>query len=547
MKKILFTLTFMSIVLTAFAQEEMSVLWETKCGHKLEGYALSDELQLVYGADPKEVTLLDAKSGSVVWTKSFKEIAKGLNKIDEQIVMWEAGVIFLFDRKTGKDKIACVDVKNGNFLWMSDKYQNITEENVVYLPELESFAISTKAGVHMMKARTGEELWTTTKFKGVVGAYFTTNDGFLVMLNYKPTALAALFSGFKNQIVKINTKNGDIVWDQTFIGMAERKVITRERLAKIELKGDKVFLFLNGIQVYDYNTGTQLWSAAFDADINVVSPPAGTKAFGVYGVVADPVVVGQDVYVIDMVNKKKQYIKKYDINSGKLLWTSAEIDGARALPGLYVSGNTVLLQIGGVVECQAYIRRMERQSDGSYDIYEEWRVYYRNVKPNGVQAFDASTGQKKWDSERFKKGITNMFVADNNVYVCSGKALYSMNIESGNENYEVHLGDDGIGLAELIKEYKDKVLIIGEKGLASHTRSDGKLVAASKYKKADFAGMYGKTLLMQTEKSDIAAYDVETCKYKDYNARKGSSAKLSNDGMSVYVWERKTISKLSTQ
>lgn len=547
MKRIFLTLMTLCMFSSLHAQEEMSTVWETKCGHKLEGYALSDEMQLVYGADAKEVSMLDAKTGSIVWTNSFKDIAKGLNKIDEQIVMWEAGVIFLFDRKTGKDKIACVDVKNGNFLWMSDKYQNLTEENVVYLPELESFAISTKAGVHMMKARTGEELWTTTKFKGVVGAYFTTSDGYLVMLNYKPTALAALFAGFKNQIVKINTKNGDIVWDQSFIGMAERKVITRERLARIELKGDKVFLFLNGIQVYDYNTGAQLWSAAFDADINVVSPPAGTKAFGVYGVVADPVVVGQDVYVIDMVNKKKQYIKKYDINSGKLLWTSAEIDGARALPGLYVSGNTVLLQIGGVVECQAYIRKVERQSDGSVEITEEWRVYYRNVKPNGVQAFDASTGQKKWDSERFRKGITNMFVADNNVYVCSGKALYSMNIESGNENYEIHLGDDGVGLAEMIKEYKDKVLVVGEKGLASHNRSDGKLVASSKYKKADFAGMFGKTLLMQTERSDIAAYDVETCKYKDFNARKGASAKLSNDGMFVYVWEKKTITKLSTQ
>ena len=547
MKKIIVSAFMVFAISASYAQEEMKVLWETKGGHKMENTGLEESKGLVLGSDDKDVTVMDTKTGAIKWTKAFKDITDGIRKVDEQICMWDANVLFLFDRKMGKDKIVCVDITNGNFLWITDKYQDITEENIVYISEMEAFAVSTKAGVHMIKARTGEELWTTAKFKGVVGAYFTTSDGFLVMLNYKPTLLAAIFAGFKNQIVKINTKNGDIVWDQSFMGVAERKVVTRERLAKIELQGDKVFLYLNGIQVYDYKTGTQLWSAAFDADINVVRPPANTKRFGVYGVVAEPVIVGQDVYVIDMKDKRKQYIKKYDLNSGKLLWTSPEIEDAKALPGMYVSGNTVMLQIGGVVECQAYIQRKERQSDGTYDIQEEWRVYYRNVKPNGVQAFDAGTGALLWDSERFRRGITNMFVADNNVYVCSGKALYAMDIRSGKDGYEIPLGDDGIGLAEMIKDYKDRVLIIGEKGISTHKKSDGSLVASGKYRKSDFAGKYDNVLLMQTERSDFAAFDIETCIYKDFNAKKNSINRLSEDGKYVYLWEKKTIAKISTQ
>ncbi len=530
-----------------FAQEEMNVVWETKLDHKIENTGLSDPKDMLMASNDKEISFVKNRDGSIIWTKRFKDITPGLGKIDEQIPMWESNVMFLFDRKMGKDKIACVDIPTGNFLWMTDKYQDVTEDNVVYIPEMDAFAVSTKAALTMIKARTGEEIWTTTKFKGVVGAYTVGSDNHIVMLNFKPDLLSSLFAGFKNQIVKINMANGDVVWDQTYIGLAEKKVITRESTAKLRLVAGKVFLHLNGIQVYDYNTGAQQWSAAFDADLNVVGKPAGAKRFGCYGVVAEPVVVGNDVYVIDMKDKKKQFIKKYDLNSGKLLWTSPEIESAKALPGLYFADGTLILQIGGMIECQAYIQQRTRNADGSYTITERWMVYYRNVKPNGVQAFNASNGEKLWESERFKKGITNGFPIDNNRFiVCSGKALYSLDIKSGKENTEIALGDDDIGLAQKIIDYNDRVIVVGEKGIAGHNKIDGKLINSGRWKSGDFAGLYGNTLLFQRENDDFAAYNVETSKYLTYNARKNSVSKLSLDGRFVYVWEKNSVAKLST-
>lgn len=546
-KQFFFLLPALLWFTSLLAQEEMQIIWEIKGEHKMENTGLADARGYAFGSDDKEATVLNTKDGSTVWTGRFKDIAPGLSKVDDQICMWEANVLFIFDRKMGKDKVACIDITTGKFLWMSDKYQDLTDENIIYIPELEGFAISTKTTLFMLKARTGEEMWQTMKFKGVVGAYVYMPDGHLVMLNYKPTALAALFTGFKNQIVKINTKNGDVLWDQTFVGLAERKVITKEPLARVKVQGGKVFLYLNGIQVYDYETGAQQWSAAFDADINVVKAPMGARKFGVYGVVADPLIVGNDVYVIDMQNKAKQYIKKYDLNSGKLLWTSPEIKEARALPGLYYADNTLVLQVGGVVECQAYIYQKTRQPDGSYIIVEKWLVYYRNVKPNGLQAFDATNGSLMWDSERFKKGITNAFISGNNVIVCSGKELYSMDIKSGKENYGVILAEDGIGLAQKIIDYKDQVVVVGEKGVSSHAKSDGKLTGSSKWKSAEYSGMYENTLMMTTEKDDVAAYDLETMKYKQYNARKDAVSKLSEDGRFVYVWDKKNVVKLATR
>ncbi len=196
MKRIAYFFMLFLISASAYAQEEMKETWSTKLDHKIENNGFSDRKGYCYGSSDKEFSFVSNKDGKVLWTKEFKDIAKGLRKIDEQIPMWDANVLFVFDRKIGKDKTACIDLTTGDFLWMTEKYQNLTDESIIYISELEAFAVTTKEAVTLIKARTGEEIWSTAKFKGVVGAYIYMKDGFLVMLNYKPTALAALFSGF---------------------------------------------------------------------------------------------------------------------------------------------------------------------------------------------------------------------------------------------------------------------------------------------------------------------------------------------------------------
>jgi outer membrane protein assembly factor BamB len=545
MKKMLIMLMFVSKCL--LAQEDMTTVWEVKLDHKSENSDIDFKKGLMLSSDDSRVSIVQAADGKILWSKKFKEITPELKKVDDQIPMWDANVLFCFDRKIGKDKVACIDINSGTVLWSSDKYQDLTDENIIYIPEMEAFAVSTKASMTMVEARSGKELWTTQKFKGVIGDYHYSSDGNLVMLNYKPNGLSALFSGFKNQIMKINMKNGNVLWDQTYVGMVERKVITRTPTAHISVDNGKVFLYLNGLQVYDYNTGAQLWSAAYDFTVNVVSPPSNAKRFGVYGAIAEPIISGNDVYILDFKTPKKQYIKKYDLNSGKLLWTSSDIPDAKAIPGMYLVDNTIVLQMGGQVECQAYIVEKTPQPGGGYEITYIWKKYYRVAKPLGVMAYDANNGKQIWESERFRKDITNAFPSDNNLIIASGKALYSIDIKTGKDNYEIQLGDDKIGLAQKIIEYKDKVLVVGEKGVSSHSKMDGKLVSSGKYKSADYAGMYGNMLMMETEKNDIAVFDVESCKFKQYDARKGASSRLSDDGHHVYVWDKKELLKLATQ
>lgn len=535
--------------LPAFAQEEMPTEWTTRLDHRIQytGTDVVDKIGMGYAASDKEMTVFENGTGKVVWTKAFKEIAPNLRKIDELVPFWESDCVFLFDRKLGKDQIAVIGLKDGKLLWTSDKYQDLTEDNIMYLREREAFALSTKAALHFVKARTGEELWSTDKFKGVVGRYVFMPDGHVVMVNFIPDGLGALFSGFKNQIAKVDLTNGDIVWEATYVGRAERKVLTREWLFDLNVDGDRVYLRMNGIQVYDYKTGQQLWSAAFDfTPDRVVGRPAGAKRWGVYGAVADPVTVGDDLYVLDCQNRKSQYIKKYDRKSGKLIWTSPEIPEAKAIPNMYVVDDRIVLQIGGQVETQAYIQRTERSADGSTTIVTEKRIAYVNVKPYGVKAFNTTDGALVWESERFRKGVTNVFPDKDRLYVCSGKALYCMDTKAGTDVYEVPLGDDNIGNAEIILPYQDKVAVVGEKGVSTHTLADGKLVASGKYKSAHLNERNEDIVLLETDGADIAAFDLATCKYLQYNARRESLSELTDDGKYVYVFEKKDVSKLRT-
>jgi outer membrane protein assembly factor BamB len=544
MKKLLtFAVLLLSIV-GAKAQEDMTTVWETKLGHQIQYAGTSLEGEHSYAASDKEMSLFDNKTGKVIWEKKFSEMAPKLRKIDELIPFWASSTIFLFDRKLGKDQIACINLETGASLWTTDKYQDVDESSITYIDEEDCFAITLKKELVYIKAQTGEELWSTAKFSGVVGQYyFNGADHTLTMVNFKPTALAALFSGFKNQIAKINLKNGEILWENTYIGLAEKKVISRQPIYDLSVSGEKVFLRLNGMQVYDYKTGAKIWSAAYDfTPERVVGKPIGCKVFGVYGAVAAPVIDGQDIYVLDMQSRSKQYVKKYDLNTGKLLWTSPEIKDAKAIPGMSIVDGKVLLQIGGVVEKQ--YTKTQRSGDQVVTISV---IEFENVNPCGIQCLNASDGKLVWESERFRKGITNMITFGGNTIVCSGKALYSLDIATGKEKYEVPVAKGGVGLATQIQPFKDDIIVVvGEKGVSTFSASSGELLNSGKYRTSSLEDRVDNILIMKTDKADIGTFDLNTCKYKDFKARTGAITTLSRDGNFVYVYEKKVVTKLST-
>lgn len=541
----------------AYAQEEMKVDWTQKYGHKTQrvGTGLEGPNELSYIATDKMITVFKTSDGSVKWSKKFKEITPNLRKIDEFVPFWESNCLFAFDKKLGKDKLAVIDMETGKVLWETSKYQGLTRGNISYIAEKKGFILSVAESINFVDARTGEELWETTQFIGSIGTYLF-EEGDLIALNVAPSGLKSLFKKYKPQLARIDLNNGDIKWQQRYNGIPERKVVTGERIYELKRDGNKLFLQLNGIQVFDFKTGAPLWSASYDATPDVKKPgtvryggmSSGYVRIGVYGTTAKPLRVGNDVYIVETTKKRDQKIKKYDYNTGKLLWTSPEIKGAKCIPNLFVKDDKVVIQIGGMVEYQGVYMTVTKDPNSGYTTWSySDRVYYKNIKPNGIQAFNTKDGTLAWDSEKFKKGITNAFTEGDNIYISSGKSLYSMRAADGNVNYEVAVKNGGVGNATQIRKYKDKIIVIGEKGVSAFTQTDGKYQYGAKYKKADPMKQIDNILLMVTAKNDFAAFNLDDCTYVKYNAKKNSQQSLSEDGNFVWAYEGKNVTKLKTR
>jgi outer membrane protein assembly factor BamB len=104
-----------------------------------------------------------------------------------------------------------------------------------------------------------------------------------------------------------------------------------------------------------------------------------------------------------MSGKSNQYIKKYDKQTGKLIWTSQEIaGGAKAIPNLYVVDDKVIVQIGGIVQVKGIFKETASNSTGQSVRVDVAKVYDESVKPYGVQAFIATDGRFVWIQNALK-------------------------------------------------------------------------------------------------------------------------------------------------
>ncbi len=548
------SLTLLSICALAQKPAEMQEIWKVGLSHDFDQTGLYHDI--LYGSNEKNYSVLSSQTGAVTWSSKFKEINDKINKIDLQFEVYDANALFMFDKKMGKDQLVVADLTTGKMLWRSEKYQSIEDlEQVFYVPEIEAFGIITGKALSMVKARTGEELWSTEKWNTPVASYMIDRDeNTITMINMPKSFLSSIFKGFKNQIVKFNTQTGAVIWENSYNGFAQKKVITGQRVVSLKVNGNKLFLQFNGLQVYDYKTGEPLWKAHFDATFdNVVGHIKGGGRVvrkGVYGCVADPIVDGKYVYVVDMKSKSEQYLKKYELSTGKEVWSSPEIKDAKVLPGLVKINDVIVLQVGGAVEVQAQTVKSIAGSS-----FTRWMKYYQNVGPFNVQAFSTADGHQLWQSEKFKKGITNISTENENLLVCSGKELYSIDYKTGTPKYEVALGDDDIKLAQKIinstdvessEVVKGNIIIIGENGVSAHTSATGAKLWSQKIKDADFNGIYGKTAFYEKENGDVYAVDVNTGKATYCDARKDSKTQYSEQGDYLYVFEKKKITKLKT-
>jgi hypothetical protein len=553
-------------------------VWESEFDNKATVLAVtgSDKDSYVLGTDDNSASVLDG-DGKKVWSGDYKKITtNNTNKCDYQYSVWKdkgkGGYLFLFDaRKLGTDRIAVIDMASGKELWNSENYQNLIPkdratlgssssdlETVKYIDELDAFLITQKDGMNLVKAKTGEKVWETKLIKGAVAEYtYDKAKNEIVMLNYKPTFFGALLSGFKNQLLKVNAANGEIVWDATFRGTVEKELVTRKPILDLWLKGDKVFLWLDGIQVFNANSGQKLWEVAYENDMakGSKSPFGGSKVQKeIYRTLAKPLFTDDAVYIVILATRDRtKYVEKHDLATGKLIWASEKITGAFSMPKIHKSGDKILLQVGGKVQVQEIVT-----TSSSYGSSTSYKIFYDYMnQKNGLLALNDADGTTAWRSDKFDKRITDMIIdKDKTVFIGDGDEFYSYDIASGKQLFDVKHNDAKVGRAFDVVDYGDNVVVISEKGLASYKKVDGKRnYATDKLSGIDYwYDVNGNFFLrdQRNSKNIIYGINMENGETKGTVESKGKGGSpvygdgidISEDGEYIYAFKNKKVEKI---
>ncbi|MEL7146076.1 MAG: PQQ-binding-like beta-propeller repeat protein [Bacteroidota bacterium] len=579
-------------------------VWSTKSGSAALVYSCSSPNgSYALTTTKSDMALIDGESGKQLWYGKFKDVTdKGITNSNYQFVLWEANTLLVFDSKAGKnDRIAGINLADGSLMWILDNYQipkKTIQDLISYIPEMKAFAFSMPSKTIMVDVKSGEELWVTEEFKGAIGRHvYLPDTKELIMINFMRNdfdALATGLGGDVNAIAKIEIANGDVVWKTTHQGFGGKKLITKERQGELEVQGDKVLVIYNGIQVFDLESGENLWSAYYNESIRLLVQPAGVKqglnlgggkTGGIegetYDAIAEPLITDEHVYVVLQEKDKKvrrKYIQKFDLATGKLIWTTDRINDAKAMPRLKLVGNTLVAQIGGLVN-QQYKGLFNQQSytpGGNGKTEWRWVNEYVWAGKFGLRGFDVNTGKVTWESDKFKARITNMAVDNGNVYAASAKFFYSIDAASGKENYQVDFKATKVGKPKFSFDIGEAVTIIGDKGVTAFNKADGSALYSSE-KIKNIVSYYVKKekVYLQDKKDDLIQLDLgsgETLgvlKVPKHNSEKktlaqmtvggkgneeqfarmrelNGGADITEDGNYIYVFDGNNVTKYKT-
>lgn len=450
MKKLFFTCTLLFFLTQVFAQKEFALDWKFQFDVDVDWRMINEKRTLVFAGNLAEVAMMDATSGKQLWKINIKE-KYGKRKAED--IDWEknAGVVFITMKGEKKEP----DVKH----YLDEKTGNeITEAE--------------------FKSRKPEYVWI---WRGSVKSS-ELNTRFRISYE-KKKIVGSMGKGTKSPIDII--AEGDINWRTTIEAKYIRTLCANAipRYAadfggdflKIMYANNKVFVLYEGMSVLDARTGKLLWSTDLDNTEFDFGLFKSTQTLGRSGY---PEVTNDAVYVADL-SKGQSCIKKFDLETGKLLWAGAKFDKDDVVPDLKVSGNVLLAQFGGRLEVQTYIPG----TSGRPDVCKTEVKFAGNA---GIKAYDINSGSLLWETsnmkalnDKFNGAISNILVRDDKAYFASDKNMYCVKSTTGEVVFSLPIKTMKVGKPKYLFFNNGNIILEAEDGIAAISVADGKQVYAT--------------------------------------------------------------------
>ncbi len=422
-----------------------------------------------YAANDKQLCALATDSGKLRWQLTWAEVLPKAQAIQSVWPLWEAGILLVADTRPNTPLQAAVEAATGKVLWSTYRFPLISQANGLFLPGANLLLVGTPEGLVAIDAKTGALLWQSMGFRGApcLALQPAARAGTLVIANYAPLRWQA--GGFRNQLVCIDINTGNILWEQPYKGFLERKLTGQGTTGRLVEQDSSIVLELNGRQRFGLATGKPLLTAAFESTLATAAPrTAGTLlATGLYSAVAPPQTdPAGNLYWLDFSSRQRQYIRKVRQSNGTAVWASPEIKQAGCAPRLWVTGNRVVVQFGGMVERQALVQY--RQADGSE--VETTLADLVPLGPHRVLALDADSGRLQWVLEMLPGGLVDTRVYGDSLLVCTPGQLSCHLLADGRQVWKLSLKEAEIGKAKALwLSAAGKPVVAGADGVAAVT------------------------------------------------------------------------------
>lgn len=514
--------------IVTFISTQLSIgqTWQSTFENKADFLRyVSDDEKYVIGTTKKDICVLDGKSGQKLWCNDFRSIAD-VKSCENQYFLNEAGVLFLSDKRMGKDNIFCIDISNGNLLWKSDQYEGVRISDIVYFEPLNAFAIVTKSGLVALNARTGEMMWEQKRFVGSLALWqYLSDSNDLVLMNFK-TGWGALFSGYQNQLMKVDAMTGEVKWETEYFGVVHAKFLSGVLIGDMTIQQDRIFCFVNGMQVFDLASGEKIWRA--EMDMYDYKLGLGSETY-VYEGVAQPYITDEHVYLVNFKHaSKKVFLEKRNIINGEVIWNTKLESNPDAVPMIAEAEGKIFLQLGGRVNIQG------KDNEGRGFIKNKW------VAPFKVQAYDAANGHLVWESEKLNNRITNILMKNNTVFVADKKSLYGLNADNGSVTAEYKLT---CGEAKDIHLLNGHIGIIGEKGFSLVDESGAEEYFIKMKEPYDNSYCIGDNFLIIND-DEYRVFSVTTGKEKMlYKKDKNCRYSMAKNGSYIFTLSPKVVER----
>jgi outer membrane protein assembly factor BamB len=451
--------------------------------------------------DGKKIEMIELRTGKVLWTNSqfsdFKDSDFELSKLAEE------GLIGI----TNADKSGFIDIKTGQSVasGKTESRQNVETIVVegkdlrIVLDHGESALLSNTRTMKLSarKISTGEKLWETS-FEGTVIPSWGT------------------------------PVNGIMVWGSGGLAIS------------FDVVGDKAIVIYEGISVFDLSDGRKLWSAEYEG----IDYSAGLKATQTLNVAAR-LTADDGIYVVD---RKSEKIHKYELATGKELWSPSEISSDDIVPHMILKNQTLLAQFGGYLSVQSF--------------FPQTNVYRSEFKfagdSYGIRAYNAATGALLWNTdkmrdvlkEKFGDRITDLIIDGDYIYVCGEKTLCALDAQTGKPKYVVNVKDLGIGspFALSLSASDQRLYLDCDEGIAAFNKADGSKIYSTDTDKNLGRFSRGKNYFAwvgeePVELTTFIGFDLSTGAIKGKYEMNSSKPELTDDGEYLFRFDDEDVTK----